>query len=103
MLLFSSCRSQGATSLFFDRPNGLKAKRTGHGLYCFRIINGSFPFNMRWRVRREKRAMRVSEDYFDWYPKFLQSIDLAKVVSGASAEFLRIDPSQILLAGELMK
>jgi hypothetical protein len=33
----------------------------------------------------------------------MQSIDLAKVVSGASAEFLRIDPSQILLAGELMK
>jgi hypothetical protein len=35
--------------------------------------------------------------------KRMQSIDLAKVVSGALAESLRIDPSQILLAGELMK
>jgi len=41
MLLFSSWRSQGATSLFFDRLSNLKAKRTGHGLYCFRVINSS--------------------------------------------------------------
>src|SRR5258708_36935474 len=33
----------------------------------------------------------------------MQSVDLAKVVSGTLAESTRIDPSQRLLAGELMK
>jgi hypothetical protein len=33
----------------------------------------------------------------------MQGVDLAKVVSGALAESLGIVPSQILLAGELMK
>jgi len=33
----------------------------------------------------------------------MQSVDLAKVVSGALAESSRIVPSQILLAGELVK
>ncbi len=35
--------------------------------------------------------------------KRMQSVDLAKVVSGALAESSRIVPSQVLLAGELMK
>jgi hypothetical protein len=55
MLLFSSWRSQGVTSLFYDLLSNLKAKRTGHGLYCFRVINSLLSLKMRWRFL-EKRG-----------------------------------------------